>query len=187
MPFLSLDGTHARNGYKQIILLAIGRDCNNESILYAWALVETESTATWTWFLTLLEQAVPTLFAKPGLICRPWENNYYPGQPIRNTTISDRQKGLQGSIRTQMPHCNQGYCVFHLCKNIQEDHGGKRCADAFMKLARANTDASYQHRLWDAKEHGGDRFTTWVQAVEPIYWCMKDFPGTAFTALKRYC
>jgi hypothetical protein len=44
LPLILFDSTFFLNAYNQTILLAIGRDGNNEPYLIAWAIVESENT-----------------------------------------------------------------------------------------------------------------------------------------------
>lgn len=59
IPVLGLDGSHMRNGYIGTALFAVTRDLNNCILPYAWAVVESESTESWYWFLANLKRAVP--------------------------------------------------------------------------------------------------------------------------------
>ena len=61
LPWLGIDGTRMENGYNQILLLAMGRDANNESMLLAWAVVESENHESWAWFVRLLKKTLPTI------------------------------------------------------------------------------------------------------------------------------
>jgi hypothetical protein len=47
LPLILFDGTFFLNAYNQTILLAIGRDGNNESYLIAWTIVESENKNSW--------------------------------------------------------------------------------------------------------------------------------------------
>ncbi|XP_021721336.1 uncharacterized protein LOC110688885 [Chenopodium quinoa] len=53
-PFISLDGCFLKGPFRGRLLFAVGRDGNNQMFPLAWAVVEVESTNTWTWFLSLL-------------------------------------------------------------------------------------------------------------------------------------
>ncbi|XP_058724923.1 uncharacterized protein LOC131596316 [Vicia villosa] len=53
-PFIGLDGCHLKNKYGGILLIAVGRDPNDQYLPIAFAVVETESKDTWSWFMKLL-------------------------------------------------------------------------------------------------------------------------------------
>ena len=53
-PFIGLDGCHLKNKYGGILLVAIGRDPNDQYLPIAFAVVESECKDSWSWFMTLL-------------------------------------------------------------------------------------------------------------------------------------
>ena len=53
-PFIGVDGCHLKNKYGGQLLIAVGRDPNDQYLPIAFAMVETESKETWRWFLTNL-------------------------------------------------------------------------------------------------------------------------------------
>jgi hypothetical protein len=53
-PFIGLDGCHLKNQYGGILLIAVGRGPNDQYLPLAFAVVETESKDSWSWFMTLL-------------------------------------------------------------------------------------------------------------------------------------
>lgn len=57
-PVIGLDGCFLKSFCKGQMLCAVGRDGNNHMYPIAWALVDVESTKTWTWFLKLLNQDI---------------------------------------------------------------------------------------------------------------------------------
>jgi hypothetical protein len=73
---VGVDGCFIKLTTGQQILAATGRDGNNNIFPIAFAIVDKEDTASWSWFLTQLKYAIGGEFGKYG---------YY-------TIISDRQK-----------------------------------------------------------------------------------------------
>ncbi|KAK9012159.1 hypothetical protein V6N11_040228 [Hibiscus sabdariffa] len=55
-PVISLDGCYLKGEIKGEILLALGRDGNNQIFPIAWALVEVENRETWAWFLENIQR-----------------------------------------------------------------------------------------------------------------------------------
>ena len=72
--FIAVDGTFLKARFVQTLLFAVGIDANGKNLLLAWAIVESENTDSWTWFLVNLKAAIPEV--------------------IGSTIISDRDKGL---------------------------------------------------------------------------------------------
>ena len=59
-PFIGIDGCHLKTNYGGILLVAVGRDANDQYFPLAFGVVETETTDTWRWFLTLLLEDIGT-------------------------------------------------------------------------------------------------------------------------------
>jgi hypothetical protein len=57
-PFIGLDGCHLKNKYGGQLLIAVGRDPNEQYLPLAFAVVETESKDTWSWFMKLLMEDI---------------------------------------------------------------------------------------------------------------------------------
>jgi len=53
-PFIGVDGCHLKTAYGGQLLVAVGRDPNDQYYPLAFAAVENECKETWRWFLTLL-------------------------------------------------------------------------------------------------------------------------------------
>jgi hypothetical protein len=53
-PFIGVDGCHLKTKYGGQLLIAVGRDPNDQYFPLAFGVVETETTESWRWFLQLL-------------------------------------------------------------------------------------------------------------------------------------
>ncbi|XP_021755278.1 uncharacterized protein LOC110720549 [Chenopodium quinoa] len=74
-PLIGLDGCHLKGSYPILILVAIGKDKNNQIFPFAWATTEVENKETSGWFLECLKNDVGDVAEGLGL-----------------TFMSDRQK-----------------------------------------------------------------------------------------------
>ncbi|KAL9675978.1 hypothetical protein QQ045_004189 [Rhodiola kirilowii] len=54
-PILSIGGTHMYGKYNAKLLAAIGLDANNHILTLAFALVESENTSSWKWFMSCIQ------------------------------------------------------------------------------------------------------------------------------------
>ena len=79
-PVLSVDGTHLRGPYKGKLLVAVCKTSNNNIMPVAFALVDEESTESWTWFMNNLRKSV----MKDRLTC----------------VVSDRHAGTKKILHT---------------------------------------------------------------------------------------
>ncbi|XP_016200088.1 uncharacterized protein LOC107641096 [Arachis ipaensis] len=59
-PFVSVDDTHLYGKYGGVLLIAVAEDGNNNILPIAFAIVESESTESWSFFLTNLAPRDPT-------------------------------------------------------------------------------------------------------------------------------
>jgi hypothetical protein len=71
-PFIGVDGCHLKTKYGGTLLIAVGRDPNDQYFPLAFGVCETETKESWRWFLTLLMEDI--------------------GQEKRWVFISDQQK-----------------------------------------------------------------------------------------------
>lgn len=86
------DGTSTKSRFLQVLLIACGIDANNMIIIYAWALVENETDAAWSYFLNHLTTAMPEI-TFPGI-----------------TFMSDRDKGLATASDRHLPDADRASC-----------------------------------------------------------------------------
>ncbi|CAD6985950.1 unnamed protein product, partial [Tilletia controversa] len=120
-PIIALDGTFLKGKVKLVLLLAATFDANDSLIILAWALVPSESTSSWTWFIRNLKTAFPRVESK------------------LMTVVSDRDKGLMAAVDDQLPDVSHAYCCYHLAANLKKHHGAStqplfwRCVYAMTK------------------------------------------------------
>nr|XP_009797928.1 PREDICTED: uncharacterized protein LOC104244237 [Nicotiana sylvestris] len=105
-PLIGLDGTFLKGKCKGQLLVAMGQDSMNQFYPLAWAVVDKETSRTWSWFVDLLKRSLDL-------------NN---GAGV--TFISDMQKGLLDAVSTVLPDAHHRYCARHIevnwLKKIEE-------------------------------------------------------------------
>ncbi|XP_039135771.1 uncharacterized protein LOC120273203 [Dioscorea cayenensis subsp. rotundata] len=127
-PMLFLDGTHLLGKYGGILLGATAKDGNEGFFHLAFAIVDNETDANWTWFISTLGDAI------------------YGNDDYTNiiTFISDQSKGLVNAIAKVFPSSPHAYCLRHLHANFLKSNGqlGKslkdECWSLIMKIAYAS-------------------------------------------------
>lgn len=120
--FVAVDETFLKTRYIQTLLLAVTIDANNEILPLAYAVVESENTSSWEYFLLHLKSAIPRI-------------DY-------STIISDRDKGLLTAIPNCLPHAVQAYCCQHLAANVQKRYL-LAARTQFWKIARGKTPQAF--------------------------------------------
>ncbi|XP_028123134.1 uncharacterized protein LOC114320220 [Camellia sinensis] len=98
-PLLFLDGTFLKGKFKGHLLAATAKDGNQGLFPIAIAIVDSENTANWAWFLGHLANVV---------------NSHRTF-----TFVSDRHAGLLESIPITFPTALHAFCLQHLQRNLQ--------------------------------------------------------------------
>jgi hypothetical protein len=145
LPLVLLDGTFFLNAYCQVILLAIGWDGENQPYLITWAIVESENTGSWTWFIELLVAGCPSL----NLLVRT-----YRGNEFKPTVMSDHDKGLLNAEKAAIPSASPAYCAWHLAENIKKKFGQK-ARHSFWKLVYVQSQGQWDAALAQFEEVAG--------------------------------
>ncbi|KAL0430869.1 UNVERIFIED_CONTAM: hypothetical protein Sradi_0712900 [Sesamum radiatum] len=95
-PIIGLDGCFLKTYFKGQLLVAIGRDGNDNIVPIAIAVVPVENRQTWQWFLEELLDDIR------GLGTAKW------------SFILDRQKGLIDALKELVPESEHKYCLRHM-------------------------------------------------------------------------
>ncbi|XP_058749183.1 uncharacterized protein LOC131622170 [Vicia villosa] len=90
-PFVGVDGCHLKTKYGGQLLIAVGRDPNDQYFPLAFGVVETETKESWKWFLELLINDV--------------------GQSNKYVFISDQQKGLVAVFEEMFERIEHRVCL----------------------------------------------------------------------------
>ncbi|CAI5508062.1 unnamed protein product [Closterium sp. Naga37s-1] len=102
-PVVALDGTFLIRAQKATLLYANAMDGNQQIIPIAWALVESETKDTWTWFCRLFDKH-----------CSDWKGR------DDAAIISDRDKGLIPAVKEVFPEKVAHYfCGWHMQQNVK--------------------------------------------------------------------
>lgn len=90
LPIAALDGAHSRHHFfKGVYLTLTLLTSDAQSIVIAWAIVKTESEATWRYFLSFVKRAGLGVFLRRGVV-----------------VFSDRDKGLGAATSTSEQDTN---------------------------------------------------------------------------------
>nr|XP_043616017.1 protein FAR-RED ELONGATED HYPOCOTYL 3-like [Erigeron canadensis] len=103
-PYIGLDACHLKGKYNGVLAAATGIDGNNSIFLVAYSVLESEITASWTWFLESLKRAI--------------------GTPDGLVISSDMQKGLEVAIKHVYPNVEHRECIRHLYSNFKKHFRG---------------------------------------------------------------
>ncbi|KAL2922025.1 Transposase for insertion sequence element IS905 [Bienertia sinuspersici] len=138
------------------VLVAVGRDGNNQMFPIAWACVKVEDTDSWGWFLQLLADDLGT-----------FDGSCY-------TIMSDKQKGLLKAVSLVWPKAETNCCARHVYCNLRQVFGGGlQYRRGFWKVAKSTTENEFKVNMelfstinvaaaiWKAMEHPEHYVANW--------------------------
>ncbi|KAJ0938978.1 putative transposase, mutator type, MULE transposase domain-containing protein [Helianthus annuus] len=157
---LGLDGCFMKGPYPGQILTAVGVDGNNGIYPVAFAVVESETTKTWTWFL---EQLAVDLEL-------PRTANF--------TFISDRQKGIIPAVSKVFPMAEHRYCIQHIHENMKANANWRddKIKGLFWNAASATTVPWFDHAMQDIKMVD-KKLHDWLRQIPVKHWSRCQFSG----------
>ncbi|KAK8628333.1 hypothetical protein V6N13_064042 [Hibiscus sabdariffa] len=157
-PLICLDGCFLKGHYQGWLLAAVGIDANDCIYHLAFAVVESETRDSWTWFLQILETDLELT------------NSFH------YTFMSNKQKGLIDSILELFPNSNSRTCVRHLYNNfkLQSGNQDKALKDALWRAARAIYMKEWTDAMHELKAMSEQSFN-WLVAKDPRNWSKAHF------------
>ncbi|XP_071718819.1 uncharacterized protein [Rutidosis leptorrhynchoides] len=157
---LGLDGCFMKEPAKGCILTAVGVDSNNGIYPVAYAIVELECGASWTWFLKCLGEDLD--------LCS--NSNF--------TFISDRQKGLVHAVENLFPCAEHRHCLRHIHGNMKGSFRGVAYKNHLWRCATVTTVPEFEHAMNQLKEFDNAAYV-WLSDIPPHQWARSHFTGRA--------
>ncbi|KAI3809438.1 hypothetical protein L1987_25411 [Smallanthus sonchifolius] len=157
---LGLDGCFMKGPYPGQILTDVGIDSNNDIYPVAYAMVEAETTSSWTWFLNCLGHDL-YLYAKSNF-----------------TFISDRQKGIIPALEKVYPNAEHKFCLRHVHENMKFKWSGHLFKNLLWKCATATTIPQFEKAMTDVRIQDQD-LHDWLQKIPPKHWSKAYFSRIA--------
>lgn len=155
---LGLDGTLIEGPFAGKLLIAVGIDPNHGTYPVAYAIVEAETTRSWSWFLECLGD---DLDLSPN-------SNF--------TFISDRENGIVTAIAKVFPCAEHRYCLMDIHKNMAQLWKGKVFKDHLWKCAAATTVPHFEKAMEDLKSLSIEAYE-WLKQIPPHHWTRSHFTG----------
>ncbi|XP_017420328.2 uncharacterized protein LOC108330352 [Vigna angularis] len=156
-PLIGVDGCHLKTTYGGQLLVAVGRDPNDQYFPLAFAVVENECKESWSWFLTLLLDDIG------GINCQRW------------VFISDQQKGLMTVFDEILEGVEHRLCLRHLYNNYKKKFcGGVLIRDLMMGAAKATFKQDWEKKMGELSNVNIDAYN-WLLAIPTNHWCKHAF------------
>ncbi|KAI3704867.1 hypothetical protein L1987_75096 [Smallanthus sonchifolius] len=155
---LGLDGCFMKGPFPGQILTAVGVDANNGIYPVAYALVESETFSSWSWFLECLGEDLDLAF----------NSNF--------TFISDRQKGIIPAIAKVFPSAEHRYCLRHIHENMKQKWRGQKFKNMLWSCASATTTQWFDKCMKAVLTEDKD-LHDWLKEIPPRHWSRSHFCG----------
>ncbi|XP_047178286.1 uncharacterized protein LOC124845263 [Vigna umbellata] len=156
-PFIGVDGCHLKTTCGGQLLVAVGRDPNDQYFPLAFVVVENECKDTWRWFLTLLLDDIE------GIDCQRW------------IFISDQQKGLMTTFYDILNGVEHRLCLRHLYNNYKKKFGGGLLIrDLMMRAAKETYIQEWGKKIGELKNVNHDAYN-WLMTIRTKSWCKHAF------------
>ncbi|GKU90689.1 hypothetical protein SLEP1_g4653 [Rubroshorea leprosula] len=155
-PIIGVDACFLKGMFKGTILAAVARDGNNQMFPIAWAVVDSESTSSWTFFFRCLADDLSN----------------HTGRDL--TFISDQHPGLINVRQTVFPEARHRLCARHLYANWQKIFKGKLLKKRFWIAARSTYEGQFNKNMEGIRNlsvegHGA------LKSIPPELWCKAFF------------
>ncbi|XP_028084377.1 uncharacterized protein LOC114285536 [Camellia sinensis] len=155
-PLLFLDATFLKGRFKGFLLAATAKDGNQGLFPLSYAVVDSENTSNWSWFLHHLAQVV------------------HGDRPL--TFVSDRNLGLLEAMPTVFPNAEHAFCLQHLQRNLRDrveqfQKTGRSVASEFLANAHPQhwANAFFRGRRYgEMCSNATESFNSWVREARNL-------------------
>ncbi|XP_028122811.1 uncharacterized protein LOC114319946 [Camellia sinensis] len=165
-PLLFLDATFLKGRFKGFLLAATAKDGNQGLFPLSYAVVDSENTSNWSWFLHHLAQVV------------------HGDRPL--TFVSDRNLGLLEAMPTVFPNAEHAFCLQHLQRNLRDrlryttSMHRARLVSKLRHCAYASTVTAFNHRVEQFQKTGRSVASEFLANAHPQHWANAFFRGRRY-------
>ena len=114
---ISVDGTWLKGKFRGTLLVATAQDSERHCYPIAWAIVDSENDASWTWFFSNLK-----------VIVTDSEELVF---------ISDRNQSISNALSTVYSLAHHGCCTWHVSQNIKSNFSCSGVLPLFFRTSEA--------------------------------------------------
>ncbi|XP_062082315.1 uncharacterized protein LOC133788743 isoform X2 [Humulus lupulus] len=154
---IPVDGTWLKTKYKGVMLIATTQDGNFHQYPIAWAVVDSENDASWSWFLTKLQELI---LDDSDLVF-----------------ILDRNQSIINGVSNIYRKSQHGHCRWHLSQNIKARVRVKGVIKLFEEIANAYKNSDF-NKLYDELKN---RYPVAVKYLEESNLTLSKWARSHFT------
>ncbi|KAK4404861.1 hypothetical protein Sango_0854700 [Sesamum angolense] len=157
-PIIGLDGCFLKTCYGGQLLVAVGRDGNDNMFPIAMVVVQVENRENWTWFLGELLDDIG------GLGTSMW------------SFISDRQKGLIEALKYLVPDSEHRFFLRHMYENFKMKFKSQELKEFFWKAASTANKSDFErymqkiNELDPKKKVDVETASEWLRKINLEHW-----------------
>ncbi|XP_076896381.1 uncharacterized protein LOC143549360 [Bidens hawaiensis] len=154
-PVISIDATHLYGKYKGKMMIAMGVDGNNQIFPLAFAIVENESYASWSWFLSYVKKHVVKDIEG---IC----------------LISDRHAGILKAVKESPwlePHGFHIYCLRRFINNFNDKFRNSQLKVLAYRVVSQNQIRKFNSIMEEIGKINSNA-RQWLEAHAPERWTL---------------
>ncbi|GJT70422.1 chloramphenicol acetyltransferase-like domain-containing protein [Tanacetum coccineum] len=153
---IGLDGCFLKHTCRGELLVAMGRDANNQMYPIAWAVIKVENNENWCWFISLIQEDLQ-LETGEGL-----------------TIISDSDKGLLEGVNELLPNAEHRKCTRHLFANYKKKFSGVQLQCLFWNATSTTVEQLYYSKMEELKIISIEAYQ-YLCDRNPNSWCRAFF------------
>nr|KAJ0202493.1 hypothetical protein LSAT_V11C600298830 [Lactuca sativa] len=151
---LGLDGCFLKGPHPGQILTPVGLDSNNVIYLLAYAVVEADTTSSWTWFLECL------------------------GGDLDLDASCNFTFGIILAIAKVFPNAEHRWCLRHIHENMKLQRRGDEFRDHLWRCATNTSIRHFERAMNEFKDFSAEAHE-WLSKVPPVHWARSHFIGRA--------
>ncbi|KAK4394368.1 hypothetical protein Sango_1907600, partial [Sesamum angolense] len=146
------------------LLVAVGRDGNDNMFPIAMAVVQVENRDTWGWFVGELLDDIG------GMGTNKW------------SFISDRQKDLVEALKDLVPESEHRFCLRHMYENFKMKFKSVELKEYFWKAASTANKREFDGFMKKIEELDPnikaevETASEWLRKINPQHWARPHFP-----------
>ncbi|KAH0639298.1 hypothetical protein KY285_035884 [Solanum tuberosum] len=145
-------GSSCWGACKGELLVAVGKNGNNQMYPIAWAVVDTETKHSWSWFIRYLIADL----------------NLGTGEGL--TVMSDMQKGLIPVLSELLPNAEKRMCARHIWSNWHVNWKGEERRKQFWRCSKASFEVKFGEEVHAMSKLGKKEITEDVLHYDPRNW-----------------
>ncbi|CAN1841840.1 hypothetical protein LINPERHAP1_LOCUS36640, partial [Linum perenne] len=160
LPVIQVDGTFLKGKYKGTLLVTTTIDGNRQIMPLVFAIIESENTHNWPWFIQCLQMYVTQ---RRGL-----------------AIISDRHAGIKRAMEDYGPQLEWEWRWFvqHFLRNYNDTFHNTEMKNRIWSVARTFQVRKYTQRINELEQlEGNHASANWIYHHDPKHWTMSHDEG----------